>query len=117
MNYIKRQDLKSNPNTQYLFGDNLKRSGFGGQAKEMRGEPNAIGIPTKKKPSNTSDSFFNDLEFEQNKKAIDRAFEKIDQNRPIIIPEGGIGTGLANLKNKAPKTYKYLQNKLQDLIK
>lgn len=42
--YIKRQDLKSNPNTQYLFGDNLKRSGFGGQAKEMRGEPNAIGI-------------------------------------------------------------------------
>jgi redox-sensitive bicupin YhaK (pirin superfamily) len=28
----------------FVFGDNLRRTGFGGQAAEMRGEPNAVGI-------------------------------------------------------------------------
>ena len=50
--FIYRSDLKANPSVLYLFGDNLQRVGLGGQAKEMRGEPNAVGIATKKAPDN-----------------------------------------------------------------
>jgi len=46
--HITRQMLRAEPGTLWVFGDNLQRKGLGGQAKEMRGEPNAIGIPTKK---------------------------------------------------------------------
>lgn len=47
----------------YLFGDNLLRKGLGGQAKEMRGEPNTLGIVSKKYPSNSLSSFYSDGDF------------------------------------------------------
>ena len=52
-NWIERSDLQRNARSDryYLFGDNLRRVGMGGQAKSMRGEPNAIGIATKNGPS------------------------------------------------------------------
>lgn len=112
---ITRQDLRSNPDKVYLFGDNLERKGLGGQAKSMRGEPNAIGIPTKKKPSMTGDSFMSDADYDSNIKAIDEAFARIPQGKTIVIPKAGIGTGLAKLQEKAPKTFEYLQNKLNSL--
>lgn len=113
--FITRKDCRENPDKIYLFGDNLQRKGLGGQAKEMRGEPNAIGIPTKKKPSNTSTSFFTDDEFEANCQAIDAAFVQIPNGRTIVIPSAGLGTGLANLEQRAPKTFEYLQRKLEAL--
>lgn len=59
--YITRQMMRAEPTTLFVFGDNLAQVGYGGQAKEMRGEPNAVGIPTKRKPSRTApDEFFTD---------------------------------------------------------
>lgn len=72
--YITREDLKNNSKTIYLFGDNDYRKGLGGQAREMRGEPNAIGIRTKKYPSNQPKSFYTDKEYEHNIKNIDQDF-------------------------------------------
>ena len=112
---ITRQDLHAEPDKIFLFGDNLKQTGYGGQAKEMRGEENAAGIPTKKAPSNREDSFFTDKEFDANKKAIDEAFDKIPPGKTIVIPRGGIGTGLARLEEKAPQTYAYLNAKLSEI--
>ena len=113
--WITRQDLRDNPNTQYIFGDNLDKKGYGGQAKEMRGEPNAIGIPTKKKPSKKDDAYFTDEEFEANVKAIDMAINKIDTTKDMILPEKGIGTDLADTANKAPKTWNYLTEKMNEI--
>jgi hypothetical protein len=113
---ILRQDLKNNPNKVYIFGDNLEGKGFGGQAKEMRGEPNAVGIPTKKSPSMSEDSFFTDTEFINNKKAIDAAISKIPKGKEIVIPSAGLGTGRASLSEKAPKTYSYLKKALSDRV-
>jgi hypothetical protein len=48
--WITRKDLRENPDKRYVFGDNVERRGYGGQAKEMRGEPNAIGVVTKWAP-------------------------------------------------------------------
>jgi hypothetical protein len=106
--YISREDLQSNPDKIFLFGDNLTRKGYGGQAKEMRDEPNAIGIPTKKLPTNGPNAFFSDIELEINKYVIDRAFGKIPRDKTIVMSSSGLGTGLAQLDVKAPKTYAYL---------
>ncbi len=104
----------------YLFGDNLLEAGMGGQAGEMRGEPNAIGIPTKKTPDMGEDAFFSDREFQQNCMAIDAAFAKVAERRKrhydeIVIPLDGLGTGLAELDKRAPRTFRYLQEKLAAL--
>jgi hypothetical protein len=45
--FIRRQDLRNNRDKFYVFGDNMQRIGYGGQARDMRGEPNAIGAVTK----------------------------------------------------------------------
>ena len=58
MRNISRAYVRANRDKLFLFGDNLERRGFGGQAAAMRGEPNAVGIPTKKKPSYAGDAFF-----------------------------------------------------------
>ena len=110
--FITRDMLQAKPNEFWLFGDNTQRSGFGGQAKEMRGEPNAIGIPTKKAPSMAEGSFFTDAEYEQNIQVINSAFAKLPYGAVIHMPADGLGTGRAQLKERAPRTYEYLQNKI-----
>jgi len=112
---ITRAMVQAEPDTIFLFGDNLLGKGFGGQAKEMRGEPNAIGIPTKRAPSMQSNAFFSDATYEENVKAIDAAFAKIPPNTKIAVPTAGLGTGLAQLDTRAPKTFAYLQSKLAAL--
>lgn len=112
---IIRADLRAEKDKIFLFGDNLLEWGFGGQAKEMRGEENAVGIPTKKAPSNNSNSFFTDKEFASNKNSIDEAFGKIPADKTIIIPKAGLGTGLAQLEEKAPRTFAYLNEKLAEI--
>jgi len=44
--WIERSMLQADPEARFVFGDNAERWGLGGQAKEMRGEPNAIGVAT-----------------------------------------------------------------------
>lgn len=120
MRWISREFVRANRDCIFLFGDNLVGQGFGGQAAAMRGEPNCVGIPTKKFPSSRDDAFFTDLEFEQNKAAIDYAFDVLSHKiskaeQTIVIPADGLGTGRAQLKSRAPQTFAYLQKCLRDL--
>lgn len=117
---ITREYVRANRDKLFLFGDNLERRGLGGQAAAMRGEPNAVGIPTKKSPSYRDDAFFSDDEFEQNKASIDSAFAEITNAvagsiRVIVMPSDGLGTGRAQLDRRAPRTFAYLQKRMTDL--
>src|SRR6476659_4373940 len=98
--WITRQDVRLRRTAIYLFGDNMQRRGFGGQAKAMRGEPNAIGIPTKWMPDSRDSSYFKDADFDRVRGAIDEAFghtrAMLSQGFDIVIPADGIGTGLAD---------------------
>ena len=109
---IERADLRTNPDTRFVFGDNYMRKGLGGQAKEMRGEPNAIGIATKWAPSRHASAFFNDARFDFNAGIIDRDLALIEQaltsGRTIVFPMSGIGTGRASLEDEAPRTWAHL---------
>ena len=118
MAFITRKYVRANPAKIFLFGDNLLGRGYGGQAAAMRGEPNAIGIPTKKMPTHHTDAFFTDAEFEQNKAAIDSAFGQLaglGAGTEIVIPSAGLGTGLAKLPDLAPRTFEYLERRLAQL--
>ena len=120
--FITRSMVQEHPNDLFVFGDNVLRTGLGGQAKEMRGEPNAVGIITKRFPSNTPDSFLNQGDFLNwfNLTARDRIrlLDHVYLGGNVVWPSDGIGTGLADLKNKAPdimRAIKDFENMLIDL--
>lgn len=122
--FIFRSDLRANPDVLYLFGDNYRRVGLGGQAKEMRGEPNAVGIATKWEPTMEPSAFFSDAEFGQVVKILQkdfkRAFKHFDAKNSsgiIVIPEDGLGTGLSQLPDRAPRIYQFLEDTLNLLRK
>lgn len=102
--WILRTDLQANPGQSYVFGDNTQRRGLGGQAKYMRGEPNAIGVATKWAPDNNERSFFMDqvrcIEIVMGDLA--RVRDALKAGRTVVIPEDGIGTGLSQLPERAP---------------
>ena len=107
---ITRKDLRKNPDKLYVFGDNLERKGLvGGQASAMRGEPNAVGIPTKRYPSSSPDAYFTDQDFERFKEAVAPDLKRLREFEGTIIwPSDGIGTGRAKLKQSAPKIWDFI---------
>jgi len=120
--YVKfytRAMLRADPETLYVFGDNMARSGFGGQALACRGEPNAVGIPTKWRPSGDEDAFFKDSDFERVRTTLVQELEKLRQHLlsggSVALPADGIGTGLAELPARAPKIHSYLTRELDAL--
>lgn len=117
--HITRDMLRGEPETLFVFGDNLRRAGLGGQAKEMRGEPNAIGIPTKREPSMHPVAFFQDgdLDAYLDARAHDlyRLVRHLRDGGTIVMPAEGIGTGRARLHQTAPAVWRQLQEDLYAL--
>jgi hypothetical protein len=113
--WITRVDLRANPSVLYVFGDNVARVGLGGQAKEMRGEPNAVGIATKWSPS----EFFDEARTNEQCRIIEKDMVSLNTARSfgrlIVLPLDGLGTGLADLSTRAPTTFAYLQEQLKRL--
>lgn len=113
--WITKQMLRSEPDTLFVFGDNLARFGRGGQAKEMRGEPNTIGLPTKRSPYQyLTDSDINRIRVATHDD-INLLKWQLESGKIVVWPAAGIGTGLANLKIKAPSILKFYDNLLADL--
>ena len=135
---IYRSDLRANPRVLYIFGDNLDREGMGGQAKEMRGEPNAFGIATKRKISHGyPEDYFHDGEpdtievlkgeFWALQKKVRNDYFVIQNDRKvtthdsdynydaIVIPSDGIGTGLSKMPQYAPQALEFINERLKEL--
>lgn len=113
---ITREFVQSNPDKLFIFGDNLARQGMGGQAREMRGEPNSLGIPTKRLPTYSPEAFLKDSDFNNVKPFIDKALQRIsDFKGTVVFPADGVGTGLAKLPESAPKVYRYICEELEKL--
>jgi len=112
-----KDDVKANPEKIYIYGDNDRRSGKGGQAI-IRDLPNTLGIRTKKKPSDSEDSYWSDDDFEINKRKIIEDVNAIKLElmfgKTVVFSRGGYGTERAKLKEKAPKTFEFLCQVLKD---
>lgn len=111
-----KEYVMSNSDKIFVFGDNNARIGKGGQAT-IRGLENAVGIRTKKGPSKKAAAFYTDKELADNKSKIDEDILNIKRlsilGKTIVFSKNGYGTGLASLKQKAPKTFDYLCESLK----
>ena len=119
--FITREFVRANPDKLFLFGDNELRTGMGGQARHMRGEPNAHGIRTKFAPHSRPDAFWSDKDFDANCDMISLDLVVPElwlvANKDVIIPQHDLGTGRARLNELAPETFKYLQNRIAGLAR
>ena len=115
-------DAKNNQDSLFIYGDNDIHLGNKGQAI-IRGEFNTAGIPTKKTPHSYSYAYYNDDDYDRNCSNITKAIQDIKKKilvskyKFLILPSNGLGTGLAKLPEKAPKTYAFLQQSIGQLIK
>lgn len=109
-----RESVEKDTAHNYIFGDNELRTGRANQAI-IRGLSNAFGIRTKVAPSMNAGSFWTDDAYQNNCLMLDEDFGKVPVNKSVYISEQGLGTGLAKLDIKAPRTYNYLLFKLREL--
>ena len=93
---ITREYLRANPNSVFVFGDNLIRKGRGGAAI-LRDEPNTYGFITKKYPNNLDSSFYRPDEYRAvfDKELAKLSWEIFDHPERIYLISK-LGAGLAN---------------------
>ena len=113
-----REEARKHIDRLYLFGDNLAGWGNKGQAC-IRGLANARGVPTKRRPSDEPNAFFNDRDFRDVAELIDEAFDAADTHLKVggdvVIPADGLGTGLAQLQTRAPSILAYIEDNIRGL--
>lgn len=111
--WFTKEDIRANPTKMYVFGDNEDRVGTGGQAKACRGEPNTIGIRTKRHPKEELTAYWHDTTFVANTFYAFLDFQQVMKylkvGRVVVFPKDGFGTGLAKLKENAPLTLAFIE--------
>jgi hypothetical protein len=94
--HVTKEFLDNNPDSYFVFGDNLERWGHGGAAK-LRDHPHALGFITKKFPDNNDSSFYRPEEYSPVFFEELQKLKKIVQNRPDkTFYVSQLGGGLAN---------------------
>lgn len=107
---ITRGMLRAEPEKLFVFGDNFQHRGYGGQAEEMRGEPNAVGISTKTEPTMKPQAFLSDDMSEVWGVFCGKEVTKLlTFDGTIVWPKAGIGTGLAQLPKRAPRIWQAIE--------
>ena len=113
------ESVRTEPDKVYVFGDNMKHQGKGGQAI-IRDEDNAFGIPTKNAPHMREDAFWSDDLYDTYVEIIDAAFDDLAAfagPKTVVFPKDGIGTGRAQLSQRAPRLLAYIDKKIEDFAK
>lgn len=112
-----------NKNMRFVFGDNMKRFGMGGQAI-IRRCSNAVGVVTKRKPSMAPGSFFSDDnpdDLDAVLLDLEQLWRVLDRGSPLVIPvtpAGRISLGLerAELKTRAPHIYETIEMHVKEMV-
>jgi len=111
------------PECVFVFGDNMQHYGTAGQAC-IRYELNALGLPTKWEPSSKATGYFSDgKDFRVGCRAIEAIdetlfaiFMALKKGKTVILPEDGMGTGLAALPTNAPELFAYIKFRLESMV-
>lgn len=108
--YVKwftRELLRGKPDARFVFGDNARRVGYGGQAAACRDEPNAIGVATLYSPG----EFYRPDDAEALMIVVNdlaTVAKALDAWRTVYAPIDGLGTGLARLPEHAPHLHRLI---------
>jgi len=116
--FITREMVQARSHTLFIYGDNVIRRGYGGQAKACRGEHNTIGIATKRTPKTDVTAYFSDKNYKRNCQIIKDDIGLIIYIMPrfrhvFVFPN--IGEGRAQLKQRAPRTYDFFISEMKNL--
>jgi hypothetical protein len=120
--FVSRDQVRADRSILFAYGDNMQHRGLGGQAAEIRWEPNALGIPTKWLPRMTREAFFQDADWDkiEVQRAIIVPFDRLEAELvcggTIVIPASGIGTGRAQLPRRAPRIFGYIERRIGRLL-
>lgn len=118
IDWVTRAMAQSKPEARFVFGDNLERFGLGGQAASMRGEPNAIGVATKRSPGARAPDYFADGEADALAAIdadIDLVAAALKDGRTVYVPFDGLGTGLSELPTRAPALHRHIVDRFHAL--
>lgn len=115
---LDRRWIQHRPDVYWVFGDNKAGAGLGGQAAACRGEPNAIGVPTKKRPSMDPDAFCTSTDdaFDMIE-AFVRIEEALMKGAIVAVPTAGVGTGLSRLNQTCPELYQWIREQFIRLVR
>lgn len=110
------------PDLLFVFGDNMLGFGKGGQAI-IRSEPNAFGVPTKRKPAMSPGSFFaegNEKDMDAVLESIEELWTHLENGKHVVFPmteNGEVSLGLerAKLRQKAPSIYTTIENHVEEM--
>lgn len=119
LDWITRNMLRAEPDARFVFGDNCQRVGLGGQAGAMRGEPNAIGVATKRAPGGMSFDYFEDgnaADLAVIDADIDKVVAAQIEGRTIYLPRDGLGAGLSELPARAPGLHQHIIERFRALV-
>lgn len=117
--YYSIQSCIKEPNKLYVFGDNTRRVGNGGQAI-IRDLINTFGIATKVAPGiNDWDYFTDELNtlsviFKDITSLVHLCLHK--RYRFLVFPKDGLGTGLSEMPTRAPESFKIMVQCLNEIF-
>jgi hypothetical protein len=116
----KESDVKANPDYIFVYGDNDLHRGEDGQAV-IRYTKNGLSIRTKKAPGYDEADYYTDAEYKENVRKLDEDFGAVKKalasGAKVVISANGYGNGLSRMPAKCPRTYAYLEKKLEELIR
>ena len=93
-----------------VWGNHIRK----GQAEQALGEPNAFYVPTRHLPCTCAHSLWNDFNFSFWLFLFEDCLNDIPRDKPIMLfPK--IGTGGSSLNLAAPKIYRYMTEKLNEI--
>lgn len=104
LDWFTRDHLRTEPDARFVFGDNVQRVGYGGQAKECRGEPNAIGVATLYAPGRFYRRF-DASALQEVAQDLWRVATALKFGQIVYAPRDGLGTGLARLPEHYPELH------------
>lgn len=103
----------------FAFDDDEMRLTEGGLAAQCRGEPNTIGIRTRRAPGSDPESVWNDTHIALHQQQLDEDFALLiswaEAGGPVFLPKAGLGNLAPRLVDTAPRTYLFLQKKVKEL--
>jgi hypothetical protein len=107
LDWFTRDGLRAEPDARFVFGDNCRRVGYGGQAAVCRDEPNAIGVATLYAPGR----FYRADDPAALAHVAHDLFTvaaALADSRTVYVPRDGLGTGLARLPEHAPNLHRLI---------
>ncbi len=103
----------------FAFDDDEMRLTESGLAGQCRGEPNAIGIRTRRGPGIDVAVAWRDEELVRNQAKLDDDFailiSWVEAGGPVFLPKAGLGMLQPRLVDTAPRTFLFLQKKVKEL--